>query len=70
MSAVVAIVLASAILAAAILVTFRWEISAPNYIYVLDRWTGNVSICTDSATDHEHYAAKEAHKGIALNCRP
>ena len=50
MSTPVAIVIAAVILAAALLVAFRWEIVVrPTTLpFVLDRWTGGVSYCTPS----------------------
>jgi hypothetical protein len=43
----IAIVIAGVLIAAAILITLRWEISAATgVVYRLDRWTGAVTVCT------------------------
>jgi hypothetical protein len=42
----IAIVIIGILIAIAILIAFRWEISAgPGFVYRLDRWTGNVIGC-------------------------
>ena len=42
----VAVVIAGALIAAAILISFRWQLSAATgVVYRLDRWTGNVTVC-------------------------
>jgi hypothetical protein len=42
-----AIVIAGLLIAAAILISLRWEISAATgVVYRLDRWTGAVMVCT------------------------
>ena len=59
MSTPVAIVIAAVILAAALLVALRWDVFAipgfsggangpdtPGGAFVLDRWTGNVAVCS------------------------
>jgi hypothetical protein len=42
-----AIALAGALIAIAILIVFRWQISAATggVVYRLDRWTGNIEFC-------------------------
>jgi hypothetical protein len=44
MSTPLAIVVGAALIAAAILVAFRWEIASPG-VMRLDRWTGAVVLC-------------------------
>jgi hypothetical protein len=35
-----------ALVAGSILIAFRWQITAaPAYVYRLDRWTGNITVC-------------------------
>jgi hypothetical protein len=42
----VAIVIAGALVAIAILVALRWQITAASgYVYRLDRWTGHITVC-------------------------
>jgi hypothetical protein len=49
MKTVLAILGGAALIAAAILFTFRWEVNTdaknPLLVYRLDRWTGKVSAC-------------------------
>ena len=46
MRVVVAIVLAGALIAASLLIVFRWQISAvPGFIYRLDTWAGTTIRC-------------------------
>lgn len=47
MRILVAIVIAGVLIAAAILITFRWQIAvnSDGGIYRLDRWTGQTRIC-------------------------
>jgi hypothetical protein len=46
MRAAVAVVIAGTLIAIAILVAFRWQITAaPGIVYRLDRWTGNIVAC-------------------------
>ena len=42
-----AIVIAGALIAVAILMAFRWQISAATggVVYRIDRWTGNIEFC-------------------------
>ena len=41
-----AIVIAAALIAAAILIVFRWEVSAATgVVYRIDRWTGHIAVC-------------------------
>jgi hypothetical protein len=57
---VVASVVASMILAAALLITLP---------YLLDRWTGGVAACNAPAAD-EITAAGQSHQSLALHCHP
>jgi hypothetical protein len=43
----VAILCGSVLIAAAILVAFRWQIAASGgaIVYRLDRWSGNIAVC-------------------------
>jgi len=68
---VVASVVASMILAAALLITFRWELVVrPEAMpYLLDRWTGGVAACNAPAAD-EITAAGQSHQSLALHCHP
>jgi hypothetical protein len=44
-------------LAAAILIVFRWQISAaPGRVYRLDRWTGHITVCDLSQVHYENCA--------------
>jgi hypothetical protein len=46
MRATVAIVIAGTLIAIAILVAFRWQITAgTGIVYRLDRWTGDIVAC-------------------------
>lgn len=46
MARAVAIILAGLLLAAAIAVVFRWQVTADSSgVYLLDRWTGHVAEC-------------------------
>ena len=46
MSRSIAIVIAGVLIAVAILIAFRWQISAATgVVYRLDRWTGDVIAC-------------------------
>lgn len=78
----VAIVIAVVILAAALLMALRWEVFAipgfsggangpdtPGGAFVLDRWTGNVSICLNPPPT-EISGAVKGGRGIALHCKP
>ena len=47
MSTPLAIVIGAALIAAAILVVFRWEIASPG-VMRLDRWTGSIVLCKSS----------------------
>jgi hypothetical protein len=48
----VAVVIASALIAIAILIVFRWQISAATgVVYRLDRWTGHAVACDMSYRD-------------------
>ena len=68
----VAIVIAGALVALAVLITFRWDISAlpggpsppGNSIYRLDRWTGTVTKCDDQ------FVPATGVGGIKLDCSP
>jgi hypothetical protein len=47
----VAIVIAGALVAVAILIAFRWQISgATGFVYRLDRWTGHTTVCNVDST--------------------
>ena len=42
----IAVLIAGLLIAAAILISFRWQISAATgVVYRLDRWTGNIIAC-------------------------
>jgi hypothetical protein len=42
----IAILIAGALIAASLLIAFRWQISAATgFVYRLDRWTGSVTAC-------------------------
>jgi hypothetical protein len=47
MRILIAIVLAGLLIACAVLIAFRWQISAATggVVYRLDRWTGNIEFC-------------------------
>jgi hypothetical protein len=67
-----AIIIAGALIALAVLVTFRWHISTlsggpsppGNSIYRLDRWTGTVTKCDDQWVPANGVGA------IKLDCSP
>jgi hypothetical protein len=41
-----AVIFAGVLIALAILIVFRWQISAATgVVYRLDRWTGNIAVC-------------------------
>jgi hypothetical protein len=50
MKTIAAILGGAALIAAAILFTFRWEVIVPTagFVYRLDRWTGELVQCPDS----------------------
>jgi hypothetical protein len=49
----VAIVIAGALIALALAVSNRWQISAaPAQVYRLDRWTGHVDMCVIISTEN------------------
>jgi hypothetical protein len=55
MRMIASILVGAAMIAAALLVVFRWEITTPHVglVYRLDRWTGNVALCQpDSGSSH------------------
>ena len=67
MGAEASIVLASLILAAAIVFIGRWEIvSSPAAIVRLDRWTGHATFC--HVRSDEEMAALNAGTSPPLNC--
>jgi hypothetical protein len=46
MRIMLSVVIAGTLIAVAILIAFRWQISAATgVIYRLDRWTGNLIVC-------------------------
>jgi uncharacterized membrane protein len=45
MNNALAIIIGSVIIAAAILIVFRWQLGGPEPIMLLDRWTGTVIHC-------------------------
>jgi hypothetical protein len=48
----VAAMIVGTLIAIAILIAFRWQISAtPGFVYRLDRWTGGAVVC-DLSTVH------------------
>lgn len=58
---------AGAILLAVLLVTQRWTlVAAPNGVYRLDRWTGEVRICSLSATTT--FPNPNFPAGVILSC--
>lgn len=62
-----AIVLGAAIIAAAILFTFRWEIAGTAQMpLLLDRWNGYVNVC--NAKSGEASRAQREETGAALVC--
>jgi len=48
---ILAAVIIGALIAAAILIVFRWQISAgpPSRVYRLDRWNGTVILCYEQS---------------------
>jgi hypothetical protein len=45
MNNAVAIIVGAVVIAAAILIVFRWQIASPGATMLLDRWTGTVVVC-------------------------
>ena len=46
MRELIAVLIAGALVAVAILIAFRWHISAATgVVYRLDRWTGHIAVC-------------------------
>jgi hypothetical protein len=84
MSTPITIIVAAVILAAALLVAFRWEITVGSGAlpFLLDRWTGNVSYCTPplQPKDTGGFEPVPANPfadlipngrgGVALHCKP
>jgi len=69
MTTPVAIVVGAALLAAAVLFVFRWEIAAgPSTVPVvrLDRWTGSVTVCNASVDAAKE--ASESHTALEMSC--
>ena len=74
MNTPVAIVVAAVILAAALLVAFRWEVViGRGYPTLLDRWTGRVVACNPPPTIKGDTGGFEPVRpndaGIVLSCR-
>jgi hypothetical protein len=59
MSMRLAIIIGAALIGAAILIVFRWEIVGPG-IMRLDRWTGDVVLCDPNTTV----------RPVKANCEP
>jgi len=69
MTSPVAILAGAALIAAAMLFVFRWEIAAgPTTVPVvrLDRWTGGVTICNASIDAAKE--ASEGHTALEMSC--
>ena len=63
-----AIIIAGALISAAILFGFRWEMATfGGETYRLDRWTGEIVGC--NATNQKRLAASELGVGYAYRCR-
>lgn len=64
----IAILVGSALIAAAILLVFRWDMAAfGGEAYRLDRWTGHVVAC--SAPNQKRVDAAWAGVGLSYRCR-
>jgi hypothetical protein len=65
----IAILVGSAIVAAAVVAPSRWEMAADGgQIYRLDRWTGAVVAC--NASNQQRLAGFELRAGVEFNCVP
>jgi hypothetical protein len=65
----VAIAFAGALIAAAILFIFRWEMAAfGGQTYRLDRWTGEIFGCV--ATEKMRLVADQLGSGFPYRCKP
>lgn len=62
-----AIIIAGALIAAAILFAFRWDMAAfGGQAWRLDRWTGKIVGC--NATNNRRLAADQLGVGLAYRC--
>ena len=71
---VVGVIGAAVILGAAVLLAFRYDVisARSGFPAVLDRWTGNVTVCQfPQATKADPFAGLlPENRGVTLHCKP